>query len=385
MMGSDAQTGLHMLKHTIQTLASLVLILCVVAGIVAWRGHFSSLTLGSNGPSTRATLQDLRSSNQSYTSGVAAEKQGDYSTAIEQFQAALTTAKDPQQALGVQVRLADAYASSGRYKDAISVFQDLAQDTRYSAGIRAYVVYRMAALYDTYRDAQITEAIFAAPPFHDLAVKGDTSLSYRHLYEYSTQLSPNAYGDMGVANWYASRAVIAHTNPGSAASSTSEYLAQVHAWLAKSRKDPDWSDSPFWSRLDGLFLSLKNAVVVERLSLAGDTVAGDPETLFKQLLEKAQLYPQRSFEADVRLQFAYFLYLMHGTQRTSDIVTILAPLYSAGRDVTNDHAARVFLANAATKKDIGNRTTIIAIANIDPDFKQYLVSLGWKASDFGTK
>lgn len=367
-----------MLQNKVRTTALVALfILCLaLLGIVGWWEYVIHSASGTT------VYSSLNKENESYSQAYAAEGNGDYADAIDKYQAALKSTSNTEEQFAIHLRLAGSYIQATRDEDAVTTLQRLAQDTTYTPQMRAYAVYVMGSLYSGPTDDRLMQAIFSVAPYNSFFVTGNPLLSYRHLFEYSTQIAPNAYSDTQIAYWYAARARAAYQNPHTYASSTAEYLATAHSWLSKADTDPSWDNTPFASTPDRLFLMMRRAMTFARLEWAGDMTAPDPEPVFKQLVVQASIYPRTSLEAYSRLQYAYYLYQESGAKRAADIAAVLAPLYADGRNIHNDTSARAFLASSATNMNLGNRDLIVGIAKLDPDFKQYLVSLGWQEKDF---
>lgn len=374
----------NMNQNTIKTSALLVLLIIflLIAGIVGWREFEVRKAIPSSDVSVYTTLSQH---NAAYQSALDAEKKGDYVSAIAAYQSAASSTTDMGQQFAIQIALAGAYIQADKQVEAVQVLQALAADTSYAAPMRAYAVYLMGSLYSGSSKDELTNAIFSVDPYTTMVVEGNTSVSYRHLFQYSASISPNAYSDVQVAYWYAARARAAYQNPKAYASSTADYIEKAHVWLTKADTDPSWDSTAFASTQDRLFLLMRRAVTAWRLQDAHDPQAEDPETLFKQLVAQTPQYPRTSLDAYARLQYAYYLYATEGNARIADISALLAPLYASDRNVHDDTSARAFLASSAKNTNLGNRAYIVGIAAIDPGFKQYLVSLGWAASDFAKK
>jgi len=363
-------------------LLGILALFLVVLGVIGWREYVISKSHSAQTPTLYSTLEE---ENAAYKAALVAEEGGHYDVAIASYLDASSTAKSVEERFVVQIRLAGAYIQANRQQDAVALLKSLAADTTYTPPLRAYAVYLMGSLFSGSSKDGMTQAIFSTEPYKSLSVDGNTPLSYRRLFGYAARISPNAYSDVQIAYWYAGRARASYQNPSHYASSTAEYIRTAHAWLTKADTDPSWDNTTFASVQDRLFLLLRRAMTVVRLSDARDPAAGDPETIFKQLIAQTPEYPQGSLDAYARLQYAYYLYQGSGSKRAADIAQVLAPLAASNRDVNADISARTFLASSAKDASLGNRDVIVGIAAIDPVFKQYLSSLGWSASDFAKK
>jgi hypothetical protein len=125
---------------------------------------------------------------------------------------------------------------------------------------------------------------------------------------------------------------------------------------------------------------LMRAVVLGDLQQVGDTSFGDAGQAFQTVLTAYD--SQNADDSSVRLQYAYFLADTYGAPRASDIVSILAP-------VTKDTNKTDAIPQNVLKGYIGApvtplKSTLVLLSTLDPDFKTYLVSLGWTSADFST-
>ncbi|MDO8514304.1 MAG: hypothetical protein Q7S50_02050 [bacterium] len=314
----------------------------------------------------------LTADNPAFVSAIQLQKSGAYSSAGAQFRNALAGTSNPVEQAVIKFWLVNADEPIGNYAEAVSVLKEIAADKNaYSLHTRASAVQRMAWMFYRYGDPRITEEIFKDEPYSDFVVKGDSSLTYRHLFEYATSLYPLALSELYIANWYSSQLAkdpVSHP----------EYkeIIRQKIKLADSNLDQIRGDS---TQAYMLVYSLeRRAIIVGRMTQLGDTSFGDPEKDFADLLNLFSVY-HLQYDATTRFQYAVYLARTFGTVRSTDIRDILAPL-------NEDYEAHgisfaSFLRNERENR-LGAKNNVILLASIDPKFKQLVISLGWTEADF---
>ena len=80
--------------------------------------------------------------------------------------------------------------------------------------------------------------------------------------------------------------------------------------------------------------------------------------------------------------YAAFLVSQYGDARSEDIKKLLLP-FRAGNDSQTYSNIVDFYRTARTDATLAkNKEQLIAMGQIDSEFKKYLISLGWKNTDF---
>lgn len=115
-----------------------------------------------------------------------------------------------------------------------------------------------------------------------------------------------------------------------------------------------------------------------QLSQLGKWPALDTEDTFKSAITMSAQQLGRPMTGSV-LYYAEFLANMYGNKRATDIQADLAYIYNGG--YTKDDDIAIYLRNEESNY-FNRKASFVKLATIDPKFKAYLISLGWKTSDF---
>ena len=107
-----------------------------------------------------------------------------------------------------------------------------------------------------------------------------------------------------------------------------------------------------------------------------DTTHGDANVLFKANIDQNAAIG-RGEDGLARYGYAIFLAQTYGNQRKSEIAGVLAPL--SGQDYVS---SLIYGALTSARTSTFNKQYPVLLASIDPDFKAFLMTLGWTASDF---
>ena len=308
----------------------------------------------------------------------------DPKSALLQFQSALSNSKDLIQEGQIKFKIAQATENTGDYAHAIALFKEIATNPNYTNITRAYSIQEMGMLFYSYSDPQMTTEIFSTPPFSSLYVATSTSLSYRHLFEYTSSIYPLAISELRIADWYASAADTLALSSG-AASSTQQintYKTIIGQKIKSAQADITRIRN---NENENVYLGpslMREAVVVAKMQLIGDSSFGDMDTLFKQTLNFYSLYTNVGVDGYARYNYALYLARIYGDSQTSAIQQLLSNFYTS--NVYHKTAVETFFKNERSN-GTGSKVYLVKLASIDPKFKAYLMSLGWQASDFGKK
>lgn len=373
---------------------SLVIVTIIIVALVAMiafvvvkeeRGMQPAMN-GSTATSTPVTyaqvLAETKQDNPAFASALVSEGKGDYATALSDLQNALTTANDPLQQELIQLRIAEDGALTQNYRSTVPQFLQIAGDTSDLSTIRAYAVEGLGIMYERTQDPAVTSQIFSQEPFKSLYVSTSTNISYRHLFQYATTLSPLPLSEFYVASSYAyglaRHDIVSTSTSPTVASLVQQLNASFNAGnIALASLKTIASSSPYTLESEEI-----RAVALGRMQLIGDTGFGDPEQAYESVLSAYAAAGVSTTDGLVRLDYASFLARSYGAARSSDIQSILAPIYtepSHGGPLTESYLK----AFAGTPLTV-TKVNVILLSTFDPKFKAFLGSLGWTNSDFST-
>jgi hypothetical protein len=221
----------------------------------------------------------------------------------------------------------------------------------------------------------------AACPIADSLKKGDYSLAYRRLYEYASAFFPLGYAESNIAEWYA-KDLISNAH---GATTTSQGRADVAAAQNGLRlADQDVAatlQDPISGTSDPSIVT-QEGYVTELLASVGVGTYAEAEGYYKSAIQYLSRFNE-SPASFVSYNYAVFLLHEYGTSRADDIRTVLAPFHMGAVNVYAN--VQTYFTTIRTNKNYSkNKQTAVRLANIAPDFKVYLESIGWQPTDFAT-
>lgn len=331
--------------------------------------------------SSSTVYADLMHANSNFNSGEQARLSGNYTVARQQYVQALQLAQSNADKVTINMRLAAADRLLSDYSDAIDIYKAIAADPTNSSIARAYAVSNMTDIFSSTRDPAVTAQIFSTQPYQSLYVKGNDLLSYMQLSNYATTIYPIANAELHVGVWYASQAVILskEKNPDT---------AQVNNYIAKAEATVNSADSDIQRiqtagdnlQYDLPAIFLMRARIISDLERLGDTKFGTMDDAFRRAFSAYQQYGIPGSDGFARYYYAVALYKKYGKAKSTEITQDLAPLYT---DPNYKNAEVVpFLKNG--NNELTLRAYALQLGRIDPDFKTYLLSLGWTQANFSS-
>lgn len=370
------------MNKTIFTWLGIILLLFVAGGFSYY--YFVAKPAPPSAPvskysSTNTPFSALMASNSDFLTAQNLMRAGDYTGAIASYRKALANTSDPVLLGQIEFKLAVATALSGDKIGAIKRYKEIAANAGNTLVLRAYAVQAIALLYNTTIDRSLTSEIFSDQPYKSFVVPGDDLLSYRHLYEYASSFYPLALPETYIAFWYAR-----HLTTLSTISSTSPQVVSDMAIIKLKLKNADVDiertrNDPNANGVIPDVLAHK-AFTVGALASIGLWSPTDAETAYKLAIATfASFGSPVGSDGYARYFYASFLAHTYGSKRIADIETLLKPLYTD--PAHSQYVTTSFFKNVRDKNDYLKKD-VQGIARIDSGFKSFLVSLGWKSSDF---
>lgn len=356
-----------------------ILALLSIIGGAWYRYEKTPTTPASKYSDTNTPFVALMKTNADFLNAQNFMKAKNYPEAIASYQFALLSATDSIQKAQIEFKIAMATAAAGVPIAAIKIYKQLVADITNIPIMRAYAVQAIGMLYYAGLDDSITTEIFKEEPYKSFFVPGDTVLSYRQLFDYGSSFYPLAVPELYIADWYAMHITTLYKT-----SSTSPEVTAAMAIIEQKFKNADvdikrTQSNTNENQLIPLAL-LRKAVTTGKLSYLGLTSSTDAESAYKTALATYDGFglPAGS-DGYVRYYYALFLFTTYGNKRAADVETLLKPLYT---DPGHDQYATVaFFKNARMRND-QIKKNFQNLARLDPGLKTYLISLGWKTTDF---
>lgn len=323
-------------------------------------------------------------SNQNYALAKTYESESKYDLALQYYKKALEEVQDHFQAAQIQYNIAYMTAKMGKYADAISQFKAIAADTTNYPILRAYSVQKIGLMYYEYYGGTARQTIsaetFKDSPYDSFQKGTSLNVAYTKLFEYAASIYPLATSEARVAYGY-SNELLGTLHSATTSPQGREYLSLIAKSLTAADSD---------------VLRMKNiptevGLIADILAQEGITIgnlvtlgAADPqqaEALFKRSMQYAATIGIKpgSFTA---FHYAAFLAFQFGEARSADIKSLLTP-FKVGNDTQIVSGVVDFYKTARTNSTLTvQKSRLVTMGRIDSDFKKYLISLGWKASDF---
>lgn len=363
----------------------VVLALLVIAGGTWWylsmRVPVAPTSTSSRDNSPAAVLTNQ---NQDYLLAKNYQKQGKYDLALQYYQKALVGTQDPLQRAQLLYNVAYATELSGKYADAIAQYKAIAADTSNFPIARAASIQEIGLMYFMYytNDAQqtILAETFKDPPYDSFKKTGGLNFAYTKLFEYAASIYPLAGSEVRIA--YGSANELTDTLHGATTTSQGKaYLALIERSLRATDADLQRMSNVSAERNLIPEILVREGTTLDNLVSLGAADLQQVEPYFQKGAQYAASIGNRpgSF---IELNYALFLTERYGDARSTDIINLLAP-FKAGNEAKIYSTVIDFLKTVRTNSSLTKRKALLVKASqIDPNFKQYLISLGWKATDF---
>lgn len=361
----------------------VALALLAIAGGTWWylsvQAPASSKSKTDNSPAAALVKQ-----NQNFVAGLAYQKAGDYNLALQSYEKALAETQDSSQKAQLLFSIAYANERLGKYADAIAKYKAIAADTSNFPISRAASVQQIGLMFFTYYGAGAQQTIltetFKDAPYNTFNTTGSTNLAYTKLFEYAASIYPLAGSEVRIAYGYTNELIdtlqSATTTPQGKA-----YLALIQESLKATDAD---LGRMFRITVEHNLIPeilVREGTTYDRLFTLGVESAGVAEPYFKQAVPYS-LYIGSKPGTFIPLNYGIFLTKRYGTERAADITTLLAP-FKVGNGAQISSTVVAYLKAARTSSTaVKERPLLVKMGQMVPDFKTYLVSLGWKASDF---
>jgi len=365
----------------VRTILAVVIGVLVIGGAVGAFFFFRSQTATYS--DTRTVLEVLRQTNQDFSDGTSYVKQGKYADALESYTKALANAKDSSQEGQIRFAIGRMYEQLGRYSDAIAAFKAIAAEERYYALIRAYAVQELGAMYHLYYAdlATITAETFKDEPYASFKKNADYDTAYRKLFEYATSIYPLAYSESFVAYGY-TKALVS-IKGATTTSQGQQYVASIATALQRADADFPRLAKNHDEQLYAPSVLSREAIVtgyLVRVGVPGYT-NGAAESLYNRALQYSATIGLKPGNFVV-YHYALLLARAYGKERATDLHTLLAVFSEKNGEKIAPEVPVFFKAVLTDPSQVSEKANVKLLGKLDPDFKAYLLSLGWHASDF---
>ncbi|MCR4276066.1 MAG: tetratricopeptide repeat protein [Candidatus Parcubacteria bacterium] len=328
----------------------------------------------------------LEKQNQEYALAKNYQKSGDYSSALKSYQKALTESQDAFQKTQIAFNIAYTNELLGKYTEAIAQFKAITADTSNYAIARAASIQDIGLMYYTYSGSTTLQTIvsetFKDPPYDSFKKADDLNLNmaYIKLFEYAASIYPLANSEVRIAYGYVNE--LLDTFKGATTTPQGkEYLSIITQSLQATGRDlVRMKDVPEERTLIPEIL-VREGKTFDRLATLGVVDPQQAEPYFQSGMQYAGTLGAKpgNFHA---LNYAFFLVDRYGNERAVDIKSLLTP-FRVGNEAEIYSIVIDFYKNTRINPvSDKNRKTLVKLGQMDQDFELYLISLGWKQTDF---
>ena len=369
---------------------SLFIVVAVLALIIGGIYYLETYMIGPSASSanysqTNSAYDVLKSSNTFYALGVSLASQGNLTAAKDAYEKALPTAADQYQAGVIQFGLATIRWASDPI-GSIPALEAVATNPNYTNSTRAYALQYIGQAYNNPPIAlsaaqvqQLVKVTFATSPFSAMLVNGDIALAYRQVYESADALYPLPLPEALSAQWYADQ-VLGSSQVSS--STLTENIAAINEnFSVLDSAIQTESIDPNLNIFSAQALAVR-ADIVRRLSSKGLYTKADVAAAYKRAFDEYTTVASPALaDGYARYNYAIALSYAYGASQADKVQSVMAPIYANPGYATG--VLGIFLKSLIGSTSILHHNAVV-VANIDPKFKSYLMSLGWTSADFSS-
>lgn len=334
---------------------------------------------------TIALDERIASESPSYAAGVELLKDKSYAGAEVQLKAALSEVINQYDKDHVKYRIGTALDRQGKYLEEVEIYKEVAASESYGAMNRAYAVMQLGQVYMKTRDEQIWQQIVSTDPYSQFDLPNREE-GIAALYRYSTSLYPLAIPELRVADWYASevkRLALLPETPEITAT-IADYIERINSRIARADADILRIQNDPNTKAYVPEALLRKAAVIGTLALSGYEQNTAAVQAFTDTLNYyATTGNTRGEDAHVRLRYAMYLAEIDIAGNKTFIQELLQPVVTI-KSIAPETISRpiiLTLQNERTR-DSEYKKTFILLGKSFVEFKQLLISLGWKEADF---
>ncbi len=323
-------------------------------------------------------LAHIADSNEEYRLAVTLRKDGNYLKAIQMYEEALKKTSSLEERAQIEYEIGATWNFSGDPITAIRTLKKVVENPQYPRILRADAVQLMGEVFYWRSDRVTFDEIFKDEPYRSLLVPGKINTSLKNLFEYASSIYPLAYAELRAAQFYAAKILNvqrAGLTVSSEGLSINEMKSLIRQKIINADRDVENIMKQYPTDVRIYNAQQKKAIIAGLLYLSGDDSFGDPIQLYEDAYRNALVQGYFNQAAFTLFNFASFL-VRSGTGNEGKIKNLLTELYTS-TDFKKNTSIFQFLKNEE-KNVSGAREDILLLAQIDPGFKDFLISLGWK-------
>ena len=310
----------------------------------------------------------LARENESFYEAEQALRRGDVAEAEKLYRQALETISDPysEGQIFYKISLAQTFAQPER---AIETLKQIIENETYTDVQRAYATQRLALLYYRYSKPELFDQIFAGDRYQQFVVEGDVEASLNNLFEYASSFEPLAVAELRSAVWYSEQLLDGESD------ARDEYLDIIDTKLENATfniSELRLQENASSLIPEALYLRARLLVNLHALGIEQDY-----ELALEEALGSALASGVAGSDGSARYMYAIAL-LQYEEGREEDINRMIQPFI----DNIDSYVAFKRFFEREKGNVLGQQENLIALSDLNPNFKELLTALGWGPEDF---
>lgn len=356
-----------------------ILVIIALIAISAFLLYQKSQSVGSRYTVTNTAYRLVSLANPDFRQGANYLDEKNYIAARQSYEKALSVAQDQTQKNLANYYIGLTYERGGEYAKAIQIYKQIAAtDGGYGRQEAIQAIGEMYYIHPEARAAIVSET-FKDEPYSSFKSGSDNELAYRKLYEYAVSIYPIGLSEARIAYWYANDVATklkATTTP--QAMSEIDIVKQSIAKADADMQKNDQSNSV--EKVFDTSIYVLEGRALGKLASVGVGSAADAEAAFKKAVALADASGTYGI---VRYRYAEYLANTFGAKRRTDIQELLSVFVTGSTSRKLTPEVQTLFRGARTEQVFSSaKKSLVKLAQIDPAFKTYLISLGWHEADF---
>ena len=321
---------------------------------------------GSWGPPSAS----LKTRSDAYAEATRLFSDGEYVAAVDVFLGAIEDTTNRDQRAQVAYKVALSTEMSGNYMGAIRQYMLILGDESNSRFVRAYAALRLSIMYTVPAAQEFVPEIFAQDPFKSFRVEGDREATKRNMHEYVSSIYPLPQSELSLGAWHADQAL--------RGVDSKENTDRALAKLASADSDIPRIEADENERSAISDIMKRRATLIGYLAQLGVKSHEEASAAFEKAI------PLDTISNNGDLGFTSYFYAVYlerafGAQEPEKVRAALRPYYTPTMRTSGSVVS--FFAGERMNRQ-GQKERVAGLAAVDPEFKKYLLSLGWKDVDF---
>lgn len=298
-----------------------------------------------------------------------------FTTARTLFEQSISEAQTIEQAAHIKYKIALTYTHEDP-KKAIVLMKELVENQQYPPQQKAYALQHMFRMYAyIHYDSALIPEIFSGDPYSSFFNPDDIPLSFKNFHQYTVSFGSAPISEAALAIWYARELnndsiVLSETLKAEYLSKTKQLLTSIDAYTQGNAEDINNKDLlPITRSIKAdIYANLALANVDDYRNKYGD----------EYVAVIAQSVVDNAAGSAPRQKYAYFSLLMNDSAEWERA----RPLFDELIDNIDVYSGMKKVYIDASKDLNTRKAEFVFVANKYQKFKDLLIGLGWKESDF---